>query len=329
MGVIIKKGLKTVFMLVLLGITPVIYGQATMNDIKSSFNQAVQMEKVNPEAAINSYNNVIELADQLGGEEAEQIKNQAISRIPKMYYEAAKKLAGQKEYEASVKMLDQSISAYNSVGDERAAARSLRTILSIRGVQGASALNAGNYDQALNFYNDALERDPSYTKAYLGKLVIYDKMEDEDKMVEVARKGLAVAEQERDNSVAGDIGKLMRGHYFNEAQMAMREQDYAAAENHLKNSIEYGNNNVIVHYQMGLAQKGQEKWAEAVESFNEALELETGGPEEKARIYFELGGAYQALNKDAEACESYKNALHGEYAEAAQYQIDNVLKCDG
>lgn len=329
MGVLLSRSLKIIALFVLMGITPLVYGQVTLNDVKSSFNQALQMEKADPQTAISSYENVIELADQVGGEEAEQIKGQAQARIPKMYYEAAKKLAGAKDYEGSVEMLDASIEAYNAMGDSRNAARSERTILSIRGVQASTALNEGNYNEALGFYDDALQRDPNYTKAYLGKLVVYDKLEDPGKMEEIAVTGLQVAEQERDNRTAGDIKKVMRGFYFNNAQTAMASQDYAAAERNLKNSIEYGNSNVIVHYQLGLALKGQEKWNDAVQSFSEALKLETGGAEDKARIYFELGGAYQALGQDAKACENYKNALFGEYREAAQYQIENVLECDG
>lgn len=328
MGMLTRKSLRALFLIVFLGITPVIYGQVNINDVKSSFNQAVQMEKINPEAAISSYENVIELADQVGGEEADQIKEQALTRIPKMYYESAKKHAGAKDYETSVEMLDSSIEGFDAIGDKRSSARSLNTILSIRNVQGATALNDGNYTEALGFYDDALQRDPSYTKGYLGKLLIYDKMEDVDKMEEIAMMGLQVCDQERDNRTAGDIKKVMRTHFFNDAQTAMAEQDYAKAESNLKSSLEYGNNNVIVHYQLGLAQKGQEKWSDAVESFNEALTLEQGGADEKAKIYFELGGAYQSLGQNAQACEAYKSALYGEFAEAARYQIDNVLGCD-
>ncbi|MDZ7737734.1 MAG: tetratricopeptide repeat protein [Bacteroidales bacterium] len=329
MGVLLSRSLRFVAVLILMGVTPLIYGQATLNDVKSSFNQALQIEKADPQTAISSYEYVIELADQVGGEEAEKIKEQALGRIPKMYYEAAKKLAGAKDYEGSVEMLDASIEAYNAMGDRRNAARSQRTILSIRGVQASTAINEGNYTEALGFYDDALQRDPNYAKAYLGKLVIYNEMEDPARMEEVAVTGLQVAEQERDTRTAGDIKKVMRGFYFNNAQTAMASQDYAAAERNLKNSIEYGNSNVIVHYQLGLALKGQEKWDEAVQSFNEALEMETGGAEDKAKIYFELGGAYQALGQNTKACESYKNALFGEFKEAAQYQIENVLACNG
>lgn len=328
MGVLKSKSLKALFLIVILGITPFLYGQVGINDVKSSFNQAVQMEKINPEAAINSYEKVIELADQVGGEEADQIKGQAMTRIPKMYYESAKKHAGAKDYETSIEMLDSSIEGFDALGDKRSSARSLKTILSIRNVQGAAALNDGNFTEALGFYDDALNRDPGYTKGYLGKLLIYDKMEDADKMEETAVMGLQVCEQNRDNRTAGDIKKVMRTHFFNEAQTAMAEQDYAKAESNLKSTIEYGNNNVIVHYQLGLALKGQEKWSEAVREFSEALELEQGDAEEKAKIYFELGSSYQSLGQDAKACEAYKNALYGEFAEAARYQIDNVLACD-
>ncbi|MBS0011394.1 MAG: tetratricopeptide repeat protein [Bacteroidales bacterium] len=328
MGVLKKESINILILFALLGFSPLVYGQTSINDVKSSFNQAVQMEKINPEAAINSYEQVVSLAEEVGGEEAEQIKEQALSRIPRMYYEAAKKHAGQKDYEGSIKMLDASIESFNALGDDRNVRRSLNTILSIRNVQGAAALGEGNFTEALGFYDDALQRDPGYTKGYLGKLLIYDEMEDVDKMEEVALMGLGACEQQRDNSTAGDIKKVMRTHYFNDAQTAMAEKDYPEAESKLESSIEYGNSNVIVHFQLGLAQKGQSKWADALASFNEALELETGGPEDKAKIYFEMAGAYQQLGQNEEACQAYRNALYGEYEEASEYQIENVLACD-
>ncbi|MDT8400205.1 MAG: tetratricopeptide repeat protein [Bacteroidales bacterium] len=328
MGVSLKKSLKAMLFLAFLGIAPVIYGQTSINDVKASFNQAVQMEKINPEAAINSYETVIQLADEVGGEEAEQIKSQALSRIPKMHYELAKKLAGAKDYEGSVKMLDASIEGFNKIGDSRSASRSVGTILSIRNVQGSAAMNEGNYTEALAFYDDALQRDPGYTKGYLGKLLIYDKMEDIDKMEETAIMGLQVCQQENDNRTAGDINKVMSTYFFNDAQTAMAGKEYAKAESNLKSTIEYGNNNVIVHYQLGLAQKFQEKWNDAVASFSKALELEMEGPEDKAKIYFGLGESYQALGQNAQACTAYKNAYYGEFAEAAKYQVENVLECD-
>ncbi|MCF8221600.1 MAG: tetratricopeptide repeat protein [Bacteroidales bacterium] len=329
MGVLSRSKARTLLTLAIIFITPVVFGQATLNDVKSSFNQAVQMEKFNPEAAINSYENVIELADEVGGEEATKIMEQAKGRIPKMYYEAAKKLAGQGDYDKSVKMLESSIEGYEAAGNKRAVRRSLSTILKIRNAQGGAALKAGEFDKALGYFDDALGRDPGYTNGYLGKLLVYNKMEDGMKMEEVAEAGLKVADQERDHKVGGNIKKVMRGYFFNNAQKAMADEDFAKAESNLSKAIEYGHNNAIVHYQLGLAMNGQEKWAGAVESFNKCLELETGDAEDKAKVYFNLAVAYQKLGQDADACRSYKKSLYGEFKEAAQYQIDNVLECDG
>lgn len=329
MGVLSRSKARTLLTLAIIFITPVVFGQATINDVKSSFNQAVQMEKFNPEAAINSYENVIELADEVGGEEATKIKEQAQGRIPKMYYEAAKKHAGKGDYDASVEMLESSIEGYKAAGNERAVRRSLSTILKIRNVQGGAALKAGEFDKALGYFDDAIGRDPGYTDGYLGKLLVYNEMEDGMKMEEIAEAGLKVADQERDHKVGGNIKKVMRGYFFNNAQKAMADEDFATAESNLSKAIEYGHNNAIVHYQLGLARNGLEKWAGAVESFNKCLELETGDAEDKAKVYFNLAVAYQKLGQDANACSSYKKSLYGEFKEAAQYQIDNVLECDG
>jgi tetratricopeptide (TPR) repeat protein len=328
MGVLLRTGLKTLFVLTILGSTLNVSGQATINDVKASFNQAVQMEKLNPDAAIDAYNKAIDLASEVGGEEADQIMNQAMGRIPKMNYESARKLAGKKDYEGAVARLEAAIKGYNTLGDKRQVSRCTSTILGIRNVQGNTALSEKNYEAALGFYDDAIARKASYAKAYLGKVLAYDELGDVAKMEEAAAKGIEVATAAKDNKTAGDIKKKMRGFFFNEAQKYMSEQDYVAGEANLSKSVEYGNGNKIVYYQMGLAQKGQEKWQDAIASFEQALSLETGDAPEKAKYHFELGAAYLALGNNAKACENYKLALHGEYAEASRYQIETVLKCD-
>lgn len=328
MGLLARTGSKLLLVVFALGISVNLLGQADLSGVYDAFNQGVQMMKINPDAALTSFEKAVELADEVGGDEALEVKSKAMKQIPKMYWESAKKLAGKKDYDGAVEKLDECITAAKEVDDKSQASRALSTILSIYNAQGTSAFKGGDNQAALGFFDQALSRRPKYAKAYLGKVLVYDAMGDTEKMEETAVAGLEVAASTRDNKTAGGIKQKMRGTYFNLAQDAMKEKNYSGVVENLNKSVEYGNNNSMTFYQLGLGYKGISKWNESIEAFNKSLELDMGSDADKAKIYFELGGAYQAVSNNAKACESYKKALYGEFEEAAKYQIESVLKCD-
>jgi len=328
MGYLLRTGLKTFAVLIILGITISVSGQTQMSDVADNFNQGVQMMKINPDAAITSFQRTIELADQVGGEEAMNLKKQAITQIPKMYWESAKKLAGKKDYAGAVKKLDACIETGTTAKDASLIKRAKSTKVSIINVQGNTALAQENFDAALTYFDQAIQMNPKYAKAFLGKTLVYDKMGDLEKMEEAGIAGMEVAASARDNKTAGTIKQKLRSTFFNSAQAKFQAEDFAGAEMCLTRSVEYGNNSALVHYQLGLAYEGQEKWNEAIESFNKSAELDMGTDAEKAKIFFKLGGAYEASGNTAKACESYKKALHDEFAEAAKYKIETELGCN-
>lgn len=328
MGELFRTGLKTLTAFIILGISVSAFGQTQMSDVADTFNQGVQMMKINPESAITSFKKVIELADELGSDEAMDLKAQAVTQIPKMYWELAKASFGKKDYDKALVELDACMETGTRANDTKLVARAKSTKLSIINQQGNIALSKGEYDAALTYYDSALALNSKYAKALLGKTLVYDKMGDLEKMEEVGVMGMEVATSAKDNKTAGTIKQKLRSTFFNSAQSKFQAEDFSGAEQCLSRSVEYGNNNALVHYQLGLAYEGQSKWNEAIVSFNKSVELDMGSDAEKAKVFFKLGGAYEAIGNSTKACESYKKALHGEFAEAAKYKIETVLKCN-
>lgn len=327
MGELFRKSLKTLAMFILMGVSLNAFGQAQMSDVAETFNQGVQLMKINPDGAITAFENAIKLADEVGNDEAMEIKGQAVKQIPKMYYESAKKLAGKKDYKNAIAKLEKSAETAETSGDKAQISKANRTILSILNSQGGTAFKNGEYDAALGYYDNAIQRKSTYAKAFLGKTLVYDKIGDLDKMEETALLGMEAAKKGRDNKTAGSIQKKLRSTFFNSAQAKFQNNDFAGAEKCLSRSIEYGSNNALTYYQMGLAFEGQKKWAESIESFSKSVELDMGSDNEKAKIFFKLAGAYEAMGNGDKACENYKLSLYGEFAEAAKYKIETVLKC--
>ncbi len=329
MGELFRKGIKTLTVFVLMGVSLSAFGQAEMSQVAESFNQGVQLMKTNPDGAITAFEKAIKLADEVGTDEAMGVKAQAVKQIPKMYYDSARKLAGKKDYDQAVTNLEKCVEASGVSGDKAQAGKADRTILSILNVQGGTAFKNEDYPAALGFYDNAIQRKSTYAKAFLGKTQVYDKMGELDKMEETALLGIEAAKSSRDNKTAGTIQQMLRSTFFNSAQAKFQSNDFAGAEKCLSRSIKYGNNNALTHYQMGLAFEGQQNWEKAIVSFNKSVELDMGTDAEKAKVFFKLGGAYEAIGNGTKACESYKLSLHGEFAEAAKYKIETVLECNG
>jgi tetratricopeptide (TPR) repeat protein len=327
MGELIRTGLKTLATAFILSISFNAFGQVQMTDVVEAFNQGVQMMKTNPDAAIASFESAIELADEVDTPEASELKTNALQQIPKLYYDSARAQAGKKEYESAIEKLEACVESAEKILDMSQASKAKNTILSIINAQGNTALNAKDYNKAIGYYDQALARKSTYAKAYLGKVLAYDGLKDMDKFEENALLGIEAAKSSRDNKTAGTIQQKMRSTYFNTAQRALQNEDFASAEYNLLKAIQYGNTNAIAHYQLGLAYEGQKKWTDAINSFTESVEMDMGSDEDKAKVYFKLGTAYQELGNTAKACESYKKSIFGEFAESSKYQIETVLNC--
>ena len=326
MGELKRKALRSILTIFVMTLSINVFGQATMAEVVETFNAGVNMMKTNPDAAITSFEKTVALANQVGAE-ATEIKDQALKQIPKMYWESAKNLAGKKDYEGALVKLEACIKTSGTVNDESLAARANTTALSILNVMGTNALSEGDYPAALKYFDQVIVREPRYAKAFLGKVLVYSEMGDYDKMEETALMGIEIAKSTRDNKTAADIQTKLRSTFLNNSQVHMRDENYAAAVQDLTRSIEYGNVSALIWYQLGQAQQGISKWADATKSFTSSLELELGGDIEKAKIYFELARSYQELGDAVKACANYKKAMFGDFAEAAKYQVETVLKC--
>ena len=51
------------------------------------------------------------------------------------------------------------------------------------------------------------------------------------------------------------------------------------------------------------------------------------GTTKDAKIYYELGNSYLGKGDNTAACDAYTKANKGDYAEAAKYQMEHVVKC--
>ena len=91
-------------------------------------------------------------------------------------------------------------------------------------------------------------------------------------------------------------------------------------------ALKYDGDDYNIYRSMTINYSKLERWNDAIEYGNKALELVKGTADDKAEIYFLIATAYHKLNKINEACAAYKNAAFGNFKPNADYQIQQ-LKC--
>ncbi len=315
--------LSLVAVLMTVGLT----AQTTMKEVADAYNEGVQNITSNHEVAIKAFEKTIALADAVTEPEAAQLKNNAIAQIPKLYFEWARSLAGKNDLKGAVKQLENCLAASEKYSSTQYVRNATSTIAAVHLALGNNALTAKDYPTAVVNYDAAISYDKQNAKSYLGKIMAYQAQNQLSEMVAVADAAVAAGTRPNDAAVLGDINKVLATAFFNAAQKSMQDKNYQATEENLTNSMKFGNDNSVAYYQLGLARMNMDKWSEAVDAFMEAADTEEGGDAEKAKIYFNMAKCYESLNNTTKACESYKKALFGEFAAAAKYQIETVLKC--
>ncbi len=320
-------GLRSLLTVAAVIFTVSLTAQTTMEQVAAAYNEGVTAIAANPELAIKAFEKTIKLADEVSDPEAAALKQNAIGQIPKLYYDWARQLAGKKDLTGAIKQLENCLAESQKYGSTQYVEQAKGTIVAIYLSLGNTALAAKDYPTAHKNYDGAISYNNTNTKAYLGKVMAYQGQNMLAEMVAAADAGIEAGKLPSDASVVADIKKVVALTYYNAAQKSAQDKVYAKVEENLLQSMKYGNVNEAVYYQLGIARINMKKWADAVEALNEAVEYDDGTDADKAKYYFNLGKAYEALANPTKACESYKKALFGEFAAAAKYQIETVLKC--
>lgn len=329
MRILIRNLLRATAVTAALFISVNTSAQVTMKEVVDAFNQGVQFASTNPELAVKSFEQAIKYADEVGGEEAMGLKNQAMAQIPKLYFDNARALVSKNDLNGALVQLKNCIAAGEKYNMPQYANNARPTISAIYLALGNNAMKTKSYTEAITNYDQAIAYNPRAIKAFLGKVLVYNEQAMEAEMVEAAMGGMNSNPVPNDMAVIEDIKKVVAAFYYNSAQNTMQAKDYAATEDNLQNAMKFGmDDNPIAYYQLGLARISMNKWDTAVEALMEAADLDEAAPAaDKAKYFFNLGKAYEALGNSSKACESYKKALFGEFAQAAKFQIENVLKC--
>ena len=296
----------------------------SVDEAGEALNKAIQLKKEEKyEQAATAFEQVLDIAGMVGPD-AFDIQSTAEDQLPLMYFKAAVKAYKNKEYIQAAdkfKVASEVAEEYNKPG---LAEKAGKNVPALYNSIANSFRKQKEFDKALNYFDQAVDFKEDYAKAYLGKLLTYRDMGQDDKMVAMADKINELGNDRKSQNSANDI---VRTFYLRKAKTAIDGDRNSAALDHIESYMKYGSPDAQGYYVAALVYNANKQFDKAVEAANNGLS-NVSDKDLKGNLYFELGNAYKGQNNKNQACTAYSNALNGPNGEAAKYQMDEVLQCN-
>ncbi len=300
----------------------------SLEDAITKFNEGFVLfnEQGDFQAAIEKFKETIVIADEVGSE-ANDIRERAVGQIPRLAFMHAAQFVRERDLEGAVDAFQEAARLAESYGDEQIMRRS-------RGNLPALHLNLGNQlfrdeqnEAALEQYRKAIELNPSYISAYYQKALVYRRTGDLDNALENFDISIDLAREAGEQDNLERSQRAARDYLVFLASEQIDEEYFNRALDLLNRAAGYGES-ASMHYRFAEVYNNQRRYSDARTSAERALELETGGRLDRARIYFELGLAHKGLENTQAACSAFRNAMVGDFRSPAEHEIEHELNCN-
>ncbi|MDR9417496.1 tetratricopeptide repeat protein [Gracilimonas sp.] len=309
------------------------------------YNKGLEQAQANEyDAAISTFTRVISMGEQLGPE-GEEVKNNAESQIPKMYFAKARALYQNYQRSKELSTLEDAIDAFKNVidvseeyGDDRYTPTARGAIPQLYYAKSVLLYSEENYEVSEQAVDEALNLNSNYAAAYYQKAKIFKKVNDTDgdgiidqnveQMLEWYDRAIDVGQTTNKGTVVENANEAAHDELLAVGTRASEANNLDYAFQMLETALNYNAQSADVYYRLAEAHNKAGNPEEAIEAANNSLEYETGGRTDKAKIYFELGYAHQTLGNKAESCDAFSNAVYGQFKSAAEHKMEFELKCD-
>lgn len=296
------------------------------NDVIKAYNEGAKSMQTDVQAAIKAFENVITLSDKVG-ESAADLKQKAIQVLPGLYVKIASNAMNEKkpapEIIKAAKAAALSADKYGSTSGKENA----RKIL-VQGYynMGTEFFNRKDFNNALLAFDSLLSISPGYPAAIYNKALIYRSQNNTAAFEENIDSFLEKVKDTNDSVKAKQASTLTLEYFRAAGSQANQANKLDEALILLNKAAKYGDDKDLFYFFADVYNK-QKNFNSGAEYARKGLDLETGNAEAKAKFYFQLGIAQAGKGKTADACASFNNAMYGAFAVASKAQRTN-LKCE-
>jgi tetratricopeptide (TPR) repeat protein len=295
------------------------------NEVIKYYNEGAKAMQTDPKAAIVAFENVVTLSDKVG-ETAADLKQKAVQVLPGLYVKVASGTLTEKKPAAetikAAKTAAKASEKYGSATNKENAGKIL-----VQGYynMGTEFFAKKDYENALKAFDSLLVINPGYTAAIYNKALVYRSLNNAVAFEETINSYLGKLDTLKDAEKAKQASTMAIEYFRAAGSQANQANKLDDALNSLNKAAKYGDDKDLFYYFADVYNK-QKNFDSGAEYARKGLALETGAAEAKAKFYFQLGLAQAGKGKTADACASFKNAMYGAFAEPSKAQRTN-LKC--
>ncbi len=317
----------------------------SQTDAINAFNKGLEEAQANNfNEAINLLEQALEMANQLGAE-GEDIKERVSQQIPTIYFKKAAASYKSFQQSRSLEDLDSAIGAFEEAGEvaeefssDQIAQRANSVVPQLYYQKSVVHYSNDEFDLADEAVSEAMNLNSNYALAYYQKAKIFKKKNDSeddgiidqnyDELIQWYDQAISIGESTDKSEVVEKAREAAHDELLAVGTRASEDGNMELAFDMLTRAIEYNSESANAHYRLAEAHNKDGNAEQAVEHARRALELETGGRTDKAKIYYELGYAHQSLGNKSDACDALTNALYGSFKSPAEHIMEYELKCD-
>lgn len=295
------------------------------NDVIKVYNEGARAIQTDVQAAITAFENVVTLSDKVG-ESVNDLRQKAVQVLPGLYVKAASNALSEKKPAAEViKAAREAAKAADKYGSVSAKENAEKILMQGYYNMGTGYFSSKDYDNALLAFDSILAINPDFTSAIYNKALIYRIQNNLPGFEENIDLFIAKEKEANETARADQASKLALELFRAAGSQANQENKLDEALSLLNKAAKYGDDKDLCYYFADVFNK-QKDFEKGEAYAQKGLDMETGDAEAKAKFFFELGLAQEGKGKIAEACASFKNALYGPFAQAAKAKRTN-LKC--
>lgn len=308
--------------------TPTSVLAQTYEDAVNAYNQGDELARTGKHKdAIAAFERVINIAGRLEDGQGTEIAKKAQDYIPQLHFAYSVGLAREGKMLEAASAFEKTIAESRKYNNTNFAQRAQQGLLQSYYTAGNQALQAKEFDRAIELYDKSITVQPTFAQAHYNKgLALRSLNRGEDAMVEFD-KAITLATAAKNNQILEAATNAARNYLLISAAAKKEQKAYPEAISYLTKAIEYKETDAELHYRLAEVYNLQTEYDKAIGSANRALELEQGGPVDRARIYFELANALKFKANVPAACEAYKNASFGDFRANAEHAMTHELKC--
>lgn len=298
----------------------------TLDDVVNKFNAAAELVNTDAATAASLLEEAIELGNKVGPE-ADEVRMMAKGQLPAVYFRVGTEQQREGNTDAALAAFHKSFDLGLEYNDPNTVARAQNILGRLYLSQGNAAYRASENEQAIALLTKSVEYDPDNQRTYLLMGLANRRLENPEGMISAMDMAIEKAKASGDDQTLATAEKSVRDYLAVRANRSIQGGRGAEAIDYLNTAINYGEE-AQTYFLLTLAYNSMQQWDNAINAANKALELEVDDAAEKAKIYFEKGNALREKGDDTAACTAFRNAAHGNFTEAANYQIEHVLRCD-